>query len=79
MGGVIQRQSPNECMIFYNLFCSSFDALSCLSAMGRMPDELYLPSCFRLSSLLLTGCVRKIMKQKPRKIIRRFTADLWRQ
>jgi hypothetical protein len=25
--------------------------------MGGMPDELYLPSCLRLSSLLLTGWV----------------------
>jgi hypothetical protein len=55
--------------------------------MGGMPDTLYLPSCLRLSWLLLTGWVRKIMKQKSRKIIRRFTAmdmtvkplgdDLW--
>jgi hypothetical protein len=44
--------------------------------MGGMPDELYLPSCLRLSSLLLTGWVRKIMQQKSRKIIRRFTAFL---
>jgi hypothetical protein len=41
--------------------------------MGGMPDELYLPSGLRLSSLLLTGWVRKIMKQKSRKIIRLFT------
>jgi hypothetical protein len=41
--------------------------------MGGMPDELYLPSDLRLSSLLLTGWVRKLMKQKSRKIIRRFT------
>jgi hypothetical protein len=60
-------------VILYNLFCASFDELSCVSAVGGMPDELYLPSGLRLSSLLLTGWVRKIMKQKSRKIIRRFT------
>jgi hypothetical protein len=26
-------------LIFYNLFCASFDELSCVSAMGGMPDE----------------------------------------
>ena len=60
-------------MILYNLFCASFDELSCVSAMGGMPDERYLPSCLRLSSLLLTGWVRKIKRQKARKIIRHFT------
>jgi hypothetical protein len=63
-------------LIFHNLFCASLDELSCVSAMGGMPDERYLPSCLRISSLLLTGCVRKIIKQKSRKIIRRFTG--WR-
>jgi hypothetical protein len=42
-------------MIFYNLFCALFNELSCVSAMGVMPDDLYLPSCLRLSSLPLTG------------------------
>jgi hypothetical protein len=31
-------------LIFYNLFCALFDELSCVSAMGGMPDELDLPS-----------------------------------
>jgi hypothetical protein len=64
-------------MIFYNLFCASFDGLSCVSAMGGMPDERYLPSCLRTFFVTadgLTGWERKIIKQKSRKIIRRFTA-----
>jgi hypothetical protein len=42
------------CDIF-NFFCASFDELSCVSATGGMPDELYLPSGLRLSSLPADG------------------------